>query len=71
MSLTDKIIENVRSLPESKQMEILDFVEYLRAKIEKEERKEWMNLSLTSAMRGMEEEELTSEQRTNRNRRDQ
>jgi len=36
MSLTDKIIENVRSLPESKQMEILDFVEYLRAKIEKE-----------------------------------
>jgi hypothetical protein len=34
-------------------------VEYLRAKIEKEERKEWMNLSLTSAMRGMEEEELT------------
>ncbi|MCD4754187.1 MAG: DUF2281 domain-containing protein [Deltaproteobacteria bacterium] len=59
MSLTDKIIENVRSLPESKQMEILDFVEYLRAKIEKEEREEWMNLSLTSAMRGMEEEELT------------
>ena len=59
MSLTDKIIENVRSLPESKQMEILDFVEYLRTKIEKEERKEWMNLSLTSAMRGMEEEELT------------
>lgn len=59
MSLTDKIIENVRSLPESKQMEILDFAEYLRAKIEKEERKEWMNLSLTSAMRGMEEEELT------------
>jgi len=59
MSLTDKIIENVRSLPESKQIEILDFVEYLRAKIEKEERKEWMNLSLTSAMRGMEEEELT------------
>ncbi|MDL1960550.1 MAG: DUF2281 domain-containing protein [Deltaproteobacteria bacterium] len=59
MSLTDKIIENVRSLPESKQIEILDFVEYLRAKIEKEERKEWTGLSLTSAMRGMEEEELT------------
>ena len=39
MSLTDKIIENVRSLPESKQMEILDFVEYLRAKIEKEEKR--------------------------------
>ena len=59
MSLTDKIIENVRSLPESKQMELLDFAEYLRAKIEKEERKEWMDLSLTSAMRGMEKEELT------------
>ena len=59
MNLTDKIIENVRSLPESKQMEILDFAEYLRAKIEKEEKKEWMNLSLTSAMRGMEKEELT------------
>ncbi|MDP3030146.1 MAG: DUF2281 domain-containing protein [Deltaproteobacteria bacterium] len=56
MSLTEKIIENVKALPESKQMEILDFVEYLRAKTEKEERKEWTDFSLTSAMRGMEEE---------------
>ncbi|TSA09179.1 MAG: DUF2281 domain-containing protein [Deltaproteobacteria bacterium] len=56
MSLTEKNIENVKALPESKQMEILDFVEYLRAKTEKEERKEWTDFSLTSAMRGMEEE---------------
>ena len=56
MSLTEKIIENVKSLPESKQIEILDFVEYLREKTEREERKEWGDFSLTSAMRGMEDE---------------
>ncbi len=59
MSLTYKIAENIKALPESKQMEILDFVEYLRAKIEKEERNEWTDFSLSSAMRGMEEEQVS------------
>ncbi len=57
MSLADKIIENVKSLPESKQVEILDFTEYLRMKIEKEERKEWSDFSLASAMKEIEDEE--------------
>ena len=56
MSLTEKIIENVKALSESKQMELLDFVEYLRAKAEKEEREEWTDFSLASAMHGLEED---------------
>jgi len=35
MSLADKIINNVRALPESKQMEVLDFIEYLRVKTDR------------------------------------
>ncbi|MGR3301140.1 MAG: DUF2281 domain-containing protein [Candidatus Scalindua sp.] len=57
MSLTERINLNVKKLPESKQMEVLDFVEYLRSRAEKEEYKEWNDLSLTSAMRGMEDEQ--------------
>ena len=34
MSLADKIIKNVKALPESKQIEILDFIEYLPVKTE-------------------------------------
>jgi hypothetical protein len=53
MSLTERIIKNLKTLPESKQVEVLDFVEYLRSK---EENIEWNDLSLSSAMRGMEDE---------------
>ena len=53
MSLTEKIIENVNVLSESKQRQLLDFVEYLRAKTENEE---WADFSLSTAMRGMEDE---------------
>jgi|AntAceMinimDraft_9_1070365.scaffolds.fasta_scaffold103399_1 hypothetical protein len=59
MSLTDKIIENVSALPESKQMQLLDFAEYLRTKAEKNERKEWADFSLATAMRGIEEEKIS------------
>ncbi|RIJ94003.1 MAG: hypothetical protein DCC43_12610 [Candidatus Brocadia sp.] len=41
MSLTERIIENVKTLPELKQREVLDFVEYLRSRAEKEEKIEW------------------------------
>ena len=57
MSLADKIIENVKRLPESKQVEVLDFIEYLRLKTERQENIKWSILSLASAMRGMENEE--------------
>ncbi|MBU2622619.1 MAG: DUF2281 domain-containing protein [Proteobacteria bacterium] len=57
MSLAEKIMEYVQTLPESKQVEVLGFVEYLRSKAEKQEIKDWTDLSLSSAMRGIEEEQ--------------
>ena len=56
MSLAEKIIQNLKILPESKQLEVLDFVEYLREKIESQENTDWSDLSLSSVMRGMEDE---------------
>lgn len=59
MSLTETIIKHIQTLPESKQVEILDFVEYLRSKVEKQEMKDWTDFSLSSAMRGMEDEQTS------------
>ncbi len=53
ISLSQKIIEAVKSLPESKQAEVLDFIEYLRFKTAAAE---WNGFSLSSAMQGMENE---------------
>ena len=54
MSLEDKIIQQIHDLPENKKVEVLDFVEYLKTKTEE---KDWSDLSLSSAMRGMENED--------------
>ena len=54
MSLEEKIIQQVHDLPENKKAEVLDFVEYLKTKSEE---KDWSDLSLSSAMRGMENED--------------
>jgi Protein of unknown function (DUF2281) len=51
MSIAEAIIKDVQTLSESKQVEVLDFVQYLRSKAEKQEIKDWANLSLSSAMR--------------------
>lgn len=60
MVISEKIQQYVQSLPVSFQMEALDFVEYLLTKAEREtfgqEARDWSNLSLSFAMRGMEEE---------------
>jgi len=56
MSIAERISKSVKRLPELKQIEVLDFVEYLQSRTEKEEYKEWSDLSLSSAMRGMEDE---------------
>ncbi len=53
MSLEDKIIKEIQDLSESKKAEVLDFVEYLKTKAED---KDWSVFSLSSAMRGMEDE---------------
>ena len=60
MAITEKIQEYVHRLPTAFQTEVLDFVEYLVAKAEREtgraEERAWSTLSLTLAMRGMEDE---------------
>jgi len=38
-------------------MEVLDFVEYIKLKMEKEENSNWSSFSISSAMRGMENED--------------
>jgi hypothetical protein len=61
MALTEKIQQYVDRLPAAFQAEVLDFVEYLLAKAEREavrqEERAWSNLSLALAMRGMEDED--------------
>jgi len=56
MSLEEKIIQHVYELPEAEKSEVLDFIEYLKAKIKKKESRDWAEFSLSSAMRGMEDE---------------
>ncbi len=56
MSIAERINVTVKRLPELKQIEVLNFVEYLQSWTEKEENKDWNGLSLSSAMRGMEDE---------------
>jgi len=61
MILSERIQEYVQRLPASFQMEVLDFAEYLLAKAERkavrQEEKDWSNLSLSFALRGMEDED--------------
>jgi hypothetical protein len=60
MSVTEEINDRVQQLPERTQAEVLDFVEYLLAKAEREqarrEEREWSRLSVLLAMRGIENE---------------
>ena len=57
MSLEETIIKHIHALPESEQAEVLNFIEYIQIKAGKRERKDWADLSLSSAMRGMEDEQ--------------
>jgi hypothetical protein len=60
MTVAEKILEHVKSLPQPMQAEVLDFVEYLRAKVSRvgalPDEEAWSALSLSQAMRGMESE---------------
>jgi hypothetical protein len=56
MGLGEIIIQKVNNLPETEQAEVLDFIEYLKNKASMQERKKWTDFSLSSAMRGMEDE---------------
>lgn len=57
MTLEEIIIQSVRELPEPEKAEVLDYIQYLRTKMEQKKRKDWTDFSLSSAMRGMEEEQ--------------
>ena len=64
MLLSERIQEYVDRLPALFQAEVLHFVEYLLAKAEHEEiqqeREDWSTLSLSTAMRGMEDEDTSA-----------
>jgi hypothetical protein len=61
MTTADAIMRSLEPLPESAKQEVLDFVEFItarRGRVETgEENATWSEFSLTSAMRGMEDED--------------
>ena len=58
MNVAERILKGILALPEAKQVEALDFVEYLRSRQALREDKESADFSLASAMRGMEDEAM-------------
>ncbi|MFZ5908646.1 MAG: hypothetical protein ACOYYU_01365 [Chloroflexota bacterium] len=56
MTLDEKIHLYAQKLPYAFQEEVFDFVQYLLMKAEQQERQDWDSLSLSSAMRDMEDE---------------
>lgn len=58
MTLDEKIHRYAQKLPYSFQEELLDFVQYLLMKAEQQEKQDWASLSLSSAMRDVEDEPI-------------
>jgi hypothetical protein len=57
MNTVEKIIEQLKSMPESDQAEVLGFLEHLKSREGRnEEDSEWSRFSLDSAMSEIEEE---------------
>ncbi|MBV6392154.1 MAG: hypothetical protein KPEEDBHJ_01376 [Anaerolineales bacterium] len=56
MTLDEKIHQYAQKLPFSFQEELFDFVQYLLMKVEQQEKEDWVSLSLSSAMREIEDE---------------
>ena len=57
MTTLEKIVENLKTMPESTQAQVLDYVEYLKSKNEGgDEGYNWGDFSLVSAMREIAEE---------------
>ena len=60
MNIDETIIRNIHELPESMKVEVFDFIEYLKTKkIQKKGKEDWSSFSLSSAMRGMEDEQTS------------
>jgi len=58
MAISDQIQRTVQTLPIAVQAEVLDFVQYLASKNARREERDWSELSLAWAMRGMEQEDV-------------
>jgi len=57
MTTLEKIVKNLKTMPESTQTEVLDFIEYLKSKENRGgDSYKWSEFSLDSAMRGIAEE---------------
>ncbi|HUU42020.1 MAG TPA: DUF2281 domain-containing protein [Desulfatiglandales bacterium] len=57
MTTLEKIVENLKTMPESVQTEVLDYVNYLKFKEDLGgDNYNWGEFSLNSAMRGIAEE---------------
>lgn len=61
MTTAEAIIQRLKSLPDSAQREVLDFVEFLESRRKdrtlRKDDVSWSDFSLASAMRGMEDED--------------
>jgi hypothetical protein len=61
MTTAEAIVRSLEPLPEAVKQEVLDFVEFIKARQSQEtpqkEDEAWSEFSLASAMRGMEDEE--------------
>ena len=57
MTLAEKVIRKMQQLPEEKQAEVLDFVDFLERKLAEEEDQDWKDFSLEMALRDIDEEE--------------
>ena len=64
MTVSELIYEEVKKLPEPLQAEVLDFVQNLASNMERESKSEsefaWSSVSLSLAMRGMENDDTPS-----------
>jgi hypothetical protein len=56
MTLDEKIHQFVQKLPRSYQEELFDYIQFLLMKAEQQEKEDWASLSLSSAMRDIEDE---------------
>ena len=61
MMVSEKISQKLEKLPLAIQLEVLDFVEFVAQKVERQnsenEDKQWTEFSLNKAMKGLENEE--------------
>ncbi len=59
MSVKEIISQKIDNLSENKQIEVLDFIDFLLKKNLEEENEEWNQFSLRQAMKGLENDELS------------